>query len=387
MDTNASVVNQLMSQTRNSEQNVTNDDGKTQFQELMEQSKKITTDGDSKEVVVKDEKKPVAQQSEQPEDDQEDPIVAEMAAADYAVAQTVVMLPEVQTENVNLDVTQVTAAAQDVSYVTEQTVEQPVEQLQTAEQPVGTLAAEQTVNEQPVAERSMSEQTGTQTAEQPQQVDTTSVTLTVPQSNETEKAQSQTQGKTGQQENLLDNSDETRTTVVTTDAGADVAQPVFHTVEDNMVKVGETTGTAESQQTEDVDQQVVEQLTEGLSQGESTVEVKLSPRSLGDVTVKVTTQTDGTLHIALSADNIHTKALLEQHTANLESLVSTQTQRPVQVEVSQRQQEQQDSLQQDDRNSQSGYQQQQQRQHQQSSEDFLQKLRLGLLPLSVETTE
>jgi flagellar hook-length control protein FliK len=117
------------------------------------------------------------------------------------------------------------------------------------------------------------------------------------------------------------------------------------------------------------------------------VEIKLSPSSLGNVTVEVTAQADGTLHIALSAENIHTKALLEQHTANLESLVSAQTQRSVQVEVSQRQEEQ-SSLQQDGRNGQNGYQQQQQhQQHQQDSEDFLQKLRLGLLPLSAETAQ
>jgi flagellar hook-length control protein FliK len=237
---------------------------------------------------------------------------------------------------------------------------------------------------QPVAERPVSEQPETNTAAQPQQVDTISATQTVSQPNETE----QTQSQAGQQQSdLLDDSDENDTTVTVTDAGADVAQPVFHDVEDNMVKVGEASSTEESQQSGDVEQQVVQQLTDSLSQGDSTVEIKLSPSSLGNVTVEVTAQADGTLHIALSAENIHTKALLEQHTANLESLVSAQTQRPVQVEVSQRQEEQ-SSLQQDGRNGQNGYQQQQQhQQHQQDSEDFLQKLRLGLLPLSAETAE
>jgi hypothetical protein len=59
------------------------------------------------------------------------------------------------------------------------------------------------------------------------------------------------------------------------------------------------------------------------------------------------------------------------------------------VEVSQRQEEPQSNLQDDGRNGQSGYHQpqQQQRQQSQNSEDFLQKLRLGLIPLSEETTE
>jgi flagellar hook-length control protein FliK len=155
-----------------------------------------------------------------------------------------------------------------------------------------------------------------------------------------------------------------------------------------MVKVGEAAPTEESQQAEDISQQVAQQLTTGLSQGETKVEVKLSPSSLGNVTVEVTAQEDGTLRIALSAENSHTKALLEQHTASLQELVSAQAQRPVQVEVTQRQEEQQSNPQDDGRNGQSGYQQQQQQQRQnQHSEDFLQKLRLGLIPLSVETTE
>jgi flagellar hook-length control protein FliK len=132
-----------------------------------------------------------------------------------------------------------------------------------------------------------------------------------------------------------------------------------------------------------VEQQVVKQVTESLSQGETKVEIQLSPSSLGKVTVEMTQQKDGTLHIALSAENTHTKALLEQHTGNLQTLVGNQTQKPVQVEVSQRQ-DSQHNLQDDGQNGQSGYQQQERRQQKQNSEDFLQKLRLGLLPLDVE---
>jgi flagellar hook-length control protein FliK len=269
--------------------------------------------------------------------------------------------------DVSADVAQVAAVVPEV-------IEQPVEQPQTTQQ-------------QPVAEKPVDTQPETQvvTDQQPQEEETPVVMQTVTQTHEAEEPETQV----GQQEeNVFSTSDDDDTTVTVTDAGADVAQPVFHNVEENMVKVGEAAPTEEDQQAEDVSQQVAQQLTTSISQGETKVEVKLSPSSLGNVTVDVTAQEDGTLHIALSAENSHTKALLEQHTASLQDLVSTQAQRPVQVEVTQRQEQQQSSLQDNSRNSQSGYQQQQQQQRQsQHSEDFLQKLRLGLIPLNVETTE
>jgi flagellar hook-length control protein FliK len=366
-DSCTSVATQLLTQTQYSEQTASKDDGKTQFQDLMEQKCKTVSDSTPKDATVKvEEKSAVQQKKEQPE---EDPIVAQMAAADLVVAQTVVTLPDVAEEavDVSADVAQVAAAALE-------TPEQSVEQVQTTQQ-------------QSVAEKPVDAQTETQsvTEQQPQEAQTPVVMQTVTQSHETEEPETQV----GQQEeNVFSPSGDDDTTVTVTDAGADVAQPVFHNVEENMVKVGEAAPAEENQQAEDVSQQVVQQLTTGLSQGETKVEVKLSPSSLGNVTVEVTAQEDGTLHIALSAENIHTKALLEQHTASLQDLVSVQTQRPVQVEVTQRQEEQQSNLQEDGRNGQSGYQQQQQQQRQsQHSEDFLQKLRLGLIPLSVETTE
>jgi flagellar hook-length control protein FliK len=365
-DSCTSVSTQLLTQTQYSDQTVSKDDGKAQFQDLMEQKCKTVSDSTPKDATVKIEEKPAVQQKkEQPE---EEPIVAQMAAADLVVAQTVVTLPDVaeETVDVSADVAQVAAAVLE-------TPEQPVEQVQTAQQPV----AEKPVDAQPETQ-AVSEQ-------QPQEAQTPVAMQTVTQTHEAEEPEAQV----GQQEeNVFAPSDDNDTTVTVTDAGADVAQPVFQNVEENMVKVGEAHPAEEDQQAEDVSQQVVQQLTTGLSQGETKVEVKLSPSSLGNVTVEVTAQEDGTLHIALSAENSHTKALLEQHTASLQDLVSVQAQRPVQVEVTQRQ-EQQSNLQDNGRNGQSGYQQQQQQQRQQSqnSEDFLQKLRLGLIPLSEETTE
>jgi flagellar hook-length control protein FliK len=197
-------------------------------------------------------------------------------------------------------------------------------------------------------------------------------------------AQSQTDADAGAV--LDDDADENDSTVTVSDGGA-VAQPIFRQVESDMVKVGEPEPTEESQQAADVNQQIADQLTSSLENGETKVEIKLSPSSLGNVTVEVTAQENGALHIALSAENSHTKALLEQHVAGLQDLVSSQSQRSVQVEVAQRQENHQGGLQSDDQSGRGGYQQQQHRQQSHDDESFLQKLRLGLLPLSVDAVE
>jgi flagellar hook-length control protein FliK len=172
-----------------------------------------------------------------------------------------------------------------------------------------------------------------------------------------------------------------------TDVSAGGAQPVFQDVEPIMIKVGEAPATEETTQTSDVEQQLLQPLTDALDQGESKVQVQLSPASLGTVTLEVSQQKDGTLHVVLSADNTHTRALLQEHAENLQNLLGGQGQKNVQVEVARQENtQQQDAANYNNRNGhgQSGYQQEQQQRHTQSSEDFLQQLRLGLIPLDGE---
>jgi flagellar hook-length control protein FliK len=172
-----------------------------------------------------------------------------------------------------------------------------------------------------------------------------------------------------------------------TDASAGGAQPVFRDVEPIMIKVGEAPATEETTQTSDVENQLLQPLTDALDQGESKVQVQLSPASLGTVTLEVSQQKDGALHVILSAENTHTRALLQEHVESLQNLLGGQSQKNVQVEVARQENTQQQDGANANRNGhgQNGYQQEQQQQrHTQSSEDFLQQLRLGLIPLDGE---
>jgi flagellar hook-length control protein FliK len=219
-----------------------------------------------------------------------------------------------------------------------------------------------------------------QTAELPETVETAAPTAETVAPVTDSTASSQTEER---QDLPTDKREDDRTEVVDAEAAP---QPLFREVEPHMVKVGETAGTKETEQTADVNRQITDQLTEALETGESKVEIRLTPETLGTVTVEVTQQKDGGLHVSLTAENSHTRALLQQHTASLQELLGSQNQKTVQVEVN-RQETRQDFLQDHGQNSQGqGGQQQEQHQRQpQNSQDFLQQLRLGLIPLDVET--
>ncbi len=160
---------------------------------------------------------------------------------------------------------------------------------------------------------------------------------------------------------------------------------IFHDVEAAPVKVGEV---YDAQQTEepDVAGQIDAQLANALETGESLVRVQLNPENLGSVTVEISQSADGVLHVALSAHNSETRGLLERHAADLQGLLSSRTQQSVEVDV-QRGQESQQNQQQQNYDGHNGHAQggqeerrQQRREHPAGSQDFMQQLRLGLIP-------
>jgi flagellar hook-length control protein FliK len=196
-----------------------------------------------------------------------------------------------------------------------------------------------------------------------------------------DKAQTNTQ-----ENDLASDTQEDTPEAKVTEAPAAQPQPVFQHVQTHMIKVGETAKADSTNDTTDVGQQIAEQITGALDNGDTKVQVQLSPRSLGDVTVEITQQKDGALHIVLTAENTHTRALLGQHTESLQGLLSGQTQKPVQVEVSRSQEQQQQSQSYDGKNGSQQNPQEQQHRQNKHNEDFLQQLRLGLIPFEVETT-
>ena len=170
-------------------------------------------------------------------------------------------------------------------------------------------------------------------------------------------------------------------------------QRLFQDVKAAPVKVGEAYN-AEQTDEADVVRQVENQIAQAIEQGDSTVTVRLNPENLGEVTVQVSMKTDGELLVAISARNDDTRALLERHSANLQELLSNRVRESVEVSV-QRQQESQQNQNQQNQNQQHNYdghnghaqdgqrERRRQREHT-NSQDFMQQLRLGLIPTGGE---
>jgi len=144
------------------------------------------------------------------------------------------------------------------------------------------------------------------------------------------------------------------------------------------VKVGEpVTDTTRT----DLDEQLTEQVGKALKDGAQQVKLRLTPDSLGTLTIDLTRTQDGALQVVFHTTTEKAADLLSRHADSLGALLQNNSQSTVQVEVRRQEEAQQ-------------YQQQDQRQHQQqensrgqqdqrrrSGEDFLQQLRLGLVTL------
>lgn len=160
-------------------------------------------------------------------------------------------------------------------------------------------------------------------------------------------------------------------------------QQLFHDVKAAPIKVGETY-TEQPVDEANVVGQVDAQLAQAMQTGETMVRIQLTPENLGEVTVEITQKADGVLHIALSAHNDSTRGLLERHAGDLQGMLADRTSQGVEVNVQRQAESQQNQNQQhsyDGRNghAQDGQERRQQRQ-QAAPEDFMQQLRLGLIP-------
>lgn len=163
--------------------------------------------------------------------------------------------------------------------------------------------------------------------------------------------------------------------------GAETEAPVFEDVKAVPVKVGEAPRAAETE--EPVEKQIGSGLTEALRSGETRVELQLTPENLGKVTVELTWSKDGGLVVQLHAENRETQNLLSKNTAGLEQLLGREAQQEVRVEVPRQEESQRQDLY-EQQQEQHRRHQQEQRRKQESGEDFLQQLRLGLVPLDGE---
>ena len=167
------------------------------------------------------------------------------------------------------------------------------------------------------------------------------------------------------------------------DLGAQVMtanQPVFHDVKAAPVKVGENFQL--DTEDPDMDANLVDAIRFAAQEGLQQIEIKLSPESLGNLTIKLTQTADGALQVVLHAANTRAASLLNQHLGDLNAALQGHGQSSeVRIEVQRGEDSQQAQQQQQQADPNGHNRQQQQQQHRQESEhseDFVQRLRLGL---------
>ena len=161
-------------------------------------------------------------------------------------------------------------------------------------------------------------------------------------------------------------------------------EALFKDIKGTPVKVGENFQL--DTQEPDMDANLADAIRYAAQQGMRQMEIKLSPENLGSLTIKVTQGIDGSLQVVLHATNAKAANLLTQHLDGLNTALqgySSQTEVRVEVQRSDNsQQSEQQQYQQADPDGHNRQQQQQQRRQEASrSEDFLQRLRLGLYSL------
>lgn len=165
----------------------------------------------------------------------------------------------------------------------------------------------------------------------------------------------------------------------------DGARPVFQQEKPVPVKVAENYEPVAPEEPE-APQQLADRLVQMLEQGDTRVEIALTPENLGRMTVEITRTHEGVLHVVLGAASEKATALLQQNSANLQSLLAANGQEEVHVQVQGQQPQEQLSqfLNPDGQNGQQQQGQQQKPRQQAAAEDFIQQLRLGLVDRDTE---
>lgn len=171
---------------------------------------------------------------------------------------------------------------------------------------------------------------------------------------------------------------------VVEDASAAVdSAPVFDEAKAVPVKVADS-GEPVNPQEEDAAAQLGRQIEQAIAQGETTVEVTLTPASLGQLTVAISRLGDGDLAIVLTTVTGKAAQLLDRHVGNLQNMLADSQNVHVEIETRTQETQAQQFLNPDGQNN--HHHDQQQHHHQEKDEkrddgDFLQQLRLGLVGL------
>ena len=167
-----------------------------------------------------------------------------------------------------------------------------------------------------------------------------------------------------------------------TPQGAEVETPVFEDVKAVPVKVGEAHRAPQAD--EITEKQIAPKVNEALAAGQTRVELQLNPENLGKIAIEMTTGEDGKLVVVLHAENRDTQNLLSKDMSRLAELLGRESQQEVRVEVPRQEESQRQDLYEQQQEQQRQRQQEQRRRRETGGEDFLQQLRLGLIPMDGE---
>ena len=160
-------------------------------------------------------------------------------------------------------------------------------------------------------------------------------------------------------------------------------QPVFHEAEAVPVKVGERYETVDTQAPE-MDDQMADIIRTAIQTGQDRIEIRLNPQNLGSLVIQMTKDTAGVLQVVLHAASPKAEGLLNQHLNSLHSALQAYGHEEIRIEVQRGGESQQQDFRQADPDGRGQHQHRQQQERQeerQGSEEFMQKLRLGLFGL------
>ncbi len=174
---------------------------------------------------------------------------------------------------------------------------------------------------------------------------------------------------------------ETLTQTDDTEAGGEAQTALFAKTEAMPVKVGQTvTQQATPQQTASPESALANAIVTAESNGLDSVTIKLTPENLGNLVIDIQRSPTGELSIILRPETEAAAKLLSEHSSNLGNLLSTNgNEAKVQVQ----QAPDTDKMWQDSNNNagdgQSSNKQQQEKNKQDETDDFMNRLRLGLV--------
>ena len=156
-------------------------------------------------------------------------------------------------------------------------------------------------------------------------------------------------------------------------------KPVFVKADAVPVKVSETGKTHAAPEIPKPEKQVMGKLEDMLKSGERKVELQLEPQNLGRIKIELVQKDNGELHILLHAEHSEVRDLLENRLPEMQQLIRENTQQNVTVRVPEQEQNREQFENQQQRQGQQNPQQEQ-RHEPKHREDFLNQLRLGLVP-------